>query len=189
MDIWNLNTNVIRLIAVFLVFVLSSRRQKRSSADLRVYIAILTCSTAIYSLAEGIDGLSYSLSGAGIALLFISPFMISGGITRTETAASLSVGSILGPFGSLVAMGIVSTLYLLQILLGARSTASAGRFARREAAGQGEPERPGSYILLLEKKRMKRSEEKARGEMDWILSWQTGLALATLMVLMTGIFV
>jgi hypothetical protein len=201
MGILDLNTTAIRLMAVFLVIVLSSRKQERSSAGLWAYIAILTCSTAIYSLQEGIDGLSYCLSGAGIALLFVSPMIISGRMTRIETTASLTVGAMLGPFGSLVAIGIVAALYLLQVLLHAESTVFAERFAGSVDIDNDEQENTGSYIASIERKRMRIGDgeldrpagDKGSGtepeRRDYILTWQSGLALAILMVMMTGIFI
>jgi len=203
-EIADLLTNALKILAVILVLAAVYCRQNRRSLLTPVAVTALAASLAINVIRGGTGGLIFSISGIALTAVFSLPLYKLGRISRNEAATTLAVGGILGPFGSVIVLLIVTALYALQRILG------TGRIPVNECihgmparcAGDYMPDDIKSPIAEIEARRMLTTEELEIGRGDpyydpWedrfkshgagrtqnILPLQAKLALAALAVL------
>jgi len=167
--------------------------------------ALIIAPIAFY-VADGIDGLVYSLAGAGAALLLTGPLTFFNVISGSELIVSVALGGTLGTIQYVVVFCIATALVSVQRFLKVESayagdalvspspTYGSALLAVDEKSALVEIE--AFKILRKDRKDISEAEflenwvvqgEEAHGyERAKFLPWCAKLALATLTVLMLG---
>lgn len=199
MDAFNIQTLLLKTLAVLFVLFALTSGQKKKTRIMILAIAFLTI--AVHLLRDGLAGLYFSFSGAAVATLMASPLQIRSDNLRAKIIYSAAAGSITGPIGS------IFLFILMYIFLGMRILDRSG------ASG---PTSYGRYIVPLQNMIVPESGLKsriARIEIDRInrengfitdpdnvigssgaaevisRSWQITMAISTLAVMISGIFI
>lgn len=176
----------------------------RNRFQVVIGLAALVVAPVAYGGISGADGLIYSLVGAGVALFLTLPLSLLGFVARTDVIISIALGSSLGAVNYAIVFCIATALLSVQRMLRIES-------ALPRAASDPSPYGAGllafdekSALVEIEAMRMLRMDRK-----DWtglihaedfpgagpadeharpanILPWCAKLAVATLVILMTG---
>jgi hypothetical protein len=212
MDYLELHSEALRIMAV--VFVIASiadgkagRRQE--SRGILLASIVIPLAAIAHSLGSGISGAVYSLSGAATAGLISAVLSTGRPAAGQRTVSAAAAGSIFGPSGALFIFIVYYVLDIAQKMLRAdRSCMSdllPGRMLRAELifggaennAGPlgkwlrrpGQSERPGSAAA----DEAGGGNEESTGGGDRlelaVMPWRIKLALASLSVLLSGIFI
>ena len=193
--VWDIETTVIRLIAVVLVFGLLHGRGGRAGRWVVLNLLTVTACAVAHFMRGGADDLASALGGAAVAAALAAPLAVNRRIAGNETAAMIAVGSVLGPLGSVAALGITAALHVLGRIAGA----DGGLFPDRFAIGipAGDPSIGGSILAAIERSRLSRASTSARRAScgptvtppPQAIPLRVPLAVATLAVLMTEAFI
>ena len=206
MSIWETETLILRLITVLFVFALLRvyGRGKATGRETVLYLIVVTASAIVNLLRSGGGGFLMTLIGAMMAFAVSAPLVVRDRVAFRDIAAPVAAGSLLGPFGGLAAIVIAAAIYIVQRSTG-RQPAIMDIVVPR-FTDSGVAFRPCSrYALtLIETRRLRKtrrrdqddSAAKLGGDADSripagieMLPWRTSLAVATLAVLMTGLFI
>ena len=203
--IWEAETLILRLIAVLFVFALIRicGRGKETGRETVLYLIVVVASATVNLLRSGGGGFLMVLIGAIAALAVSAPLVVRGRATSADITATVATGSLLGMLGGLTAVSIAAVICIVQRSTG-RQPATIDRFAHHLADSSSMFE-PGSRSILsmIEKRRLWRGPGRsgdcnAGTDCDTdavrqagieMIPWRTSLAVATLAVLMTGIFI
>ena len=171
-----------------------------------IALAALVIALAVFGIADGTDGLIYSLAGAGAALFLMIPLLLLGYVSRNDVIVSVALGGALGAVQYVIAFCIATAFLSIQRMfrIGARSRAA-------EAVTEASPD--GAELVALDEKsalveieamRILRMDGKdvagalcaagnpegassgEAGTYGSLLPWSAKLAVATLVVLMIG---
>lgn len=193
---WEAETTIIRLTAVALIFGLLSGRRDRSHRSVTLSaLAVVACAVA-HVMRGGVEGLVSPLGGAAVAAAAASVPALRGMIGRRVTAASIAAGSVLGPIGAAVALGIAAALHLLARLVEAGGVPFADRF--EIDIPEDEPRIGGSVLTMIERGRLPGGSGRAPATVGGAgapvprlpaVPLRVSLAVAVLAMLMTGAFV
>jgi hypothetical protein len=204
MSIWETETLILRLIAVLFVFALIRvcGRGKDTGRETVLYLVVVAASAIVNLLRSGGGGFLMTLIGAIAAFALSAPFVAKGRAAPRDITAAVAAGSLLGPLGGLIAVAIASVICIVQRSPGQESPLM-DRFASRfrESAGPFIPQGR-SILAIVENRRLRKgcgmrargasaaleSEAGDRSDIETI-PWRTSLAVATLAMLMTGIFI
>lgn len=145
-----------------------------------------------------------TLIGAMAAFAVSAPLVARNRVALRDIAAPVAVGSLLGPIGGLAAIAIAAAIYIVQRSPG-RQPAMMDRLVPRFAGSDAGCNPTGRSILaLIENRRLRKpprrnqddSAAEPGGDADAripagieMLLWRTSLAVATLAVLMTDMFI
>ncbi len=199
MEAYQLQTLFLKLLAILFIFVIMTNNSKKTVLVTIAYIAIM--SIAIHTLRDGLSGLYFSTSGIIISFLLTIPMHFNNKTTKSRFVYSTAAGAITGPLGSILVFMIlflflaVSKFFKAEQLvlsniqpmiipiqapaLGEENLKS--QLARIEASKM---DNENNYIVDLE------SSERERKSLRHILDpWKTILAMSTLAVIITGVFV
>jgi hypothetical protein len=205
-SIWDSETMILRLIAVLFVVALLRicGKGKDTGRETVLYLTVVTASATVNLLRSGGGGFLMTAIGAIAAFAISAPLITRDRSQLREIAAPVATGSLLGPLGGLIAIAIATVLYLMQRSRGCRSMVT-DIFPRPISVPREESLSPRSSVLtLIENRRLGRKTDRDRGascltedryvaeESDTSVesnSWRISLAVATLAVLMTGVFV
>ncbi|MBN1164888.1 MAG: hypothetical protein JXB45_09940 [Candidatus Krumholzibacteriota bacterium] len=203
------HTNFLKILAILFVLISASGRFNRKKLLNLATLTIIPLSILIYWSGEGTAGLLFSLSGLTVASCCSLPFFWRDKITLTELLTSGAMGGIIGPFGSALVFLIMLTLYLTQQLLNAHTTLISDRFSHFDL-GFGATFTTTDHkssLTRIEAKRIMLAETRnfdvetsSLRFHDGIpatdpdsghrtLPWGGKLALATLAILITGLFI
>lgn len=135
-----------------------------------------------------------TLIGAIAAFAIAAPLLAKDRIELRDIAAPVAAGSLLGPLGGLAAIAIAAVIYIMQRSTGRQPIVSDRLIPRFAHAGT--TTRPASYSILaiLENRRLREGpfisqyEDGIIPQID-MLPWRTSLAVATLAVMMTDMFI
>ena len=206
MSIWETETLILRLITVLFVFALLRvyGRGKATGRETVLYLIVVTASAIVNLLRSGGGGFLMTLTGAMAAFAVSAPLVARDRATLRDIAAPVAAGSLLGLLGGLAAIVIAAAICIVQRSTG-RQPAIMDILVPR-LADSGAAFRPGgcSTLTLIETRRLRKtprrdqddSTAKPGGNADTripagieILPWRTSLAVATLAVLMTDLFI
>ncbi len=142
--------------------------------------------------------------GAMAAFAVSAPLLASDRVAMRDVAAPVAAGSLLGPLGGLAAISIAAAIHIVQRSPGIQPAVMdriAPRFAER---GTWPKVSCRSVLAVLENSRLRGTPRECRdGDSDGaaghdcadahavidMLPWRTSLAIATLAVLMTDMFI
>lgn len=174
--------------------------------QLLIAIAALVVAPAAMGIIDGVDGLIYSLAGAGAALLLTAPLSHFRFVSRTDVVISVALGGILGAVQYAIVFGVATAFLLVQRIFRVDgSLAAAGGMAALSPYGAGLlafDEK--SALVEIEAMKILRKDKKdsvqpihfedcvngrtsaaGAGQAN-VFPWCAKLALATLAVLMIG---
>ena len=204
-SIWETETLIIRLIAVLFVFALLriSGRGKETGRETVLYLFVITASATVNLLRSGGGGFLTTLIGAMVAFAVSAPLVARGRAASRDIVSTVAAGSLLGPLGGLAAVAIATMIYIVQRSPG-RQPVPMDRFVPR-FADSGAVLKPfgRSVLAMIENRRLRRDPGKSRDsaavtdrDTDALrqagiemMPWRTSLAVATLAVMMTGLFI
>ncbi len=193
--IWETETLILRLTAVIFVFALLRicRRKKETGRETVLYLIIVAASVTVNLLRAGGGGFLITLIGAMAAFAVSAPLLAKDRIALRDIAAPVAAGSLLGPFGGLAAIAIAAVIYIVQRSAG-RQPMVSDRLIPRFASGMWTDPAGRSVLAILENRRLRkapRRNEDDRGITSGAdtLPWRTSLAVATLAILMTDMFI
>ena len=142
--------------------------------------------------------------GAAAAFVVSAPLVTRDRAKLRDIAAPMAVGALLGALGGLIAIAIAAAIYVVQRSPG-RQPAMIDRLVPRYANSCARFSPSGrSALSLIENRRLRITARRDQddnaaepgGDADAriptgieILPWRTSLAVATLAVLMTGMFI
>lgn len=141
--------------------------------------------------------------GAMAAFAVSAPLLASDRVALRDIAAPVAAGSLLGPLGGLAAIAIAAAIHMVQRAPGIQP-AVMDRIAPRFAAYGAWPRSSSRSVLaVLENRRLAATPEEHRDDRSSgggpdvaavpaaveMLHWRTSLAVATLAVLMTDMFI
>jgi len=171
-----------------------------------IALAALVIALAVFGIADGTDGLIYSLAGAGAALFLTIPLLLLGYVSRKDVIVSVALGGALGAVQYAIAFCIATAFLSIQRMF--RIESQSG-----DAAIVTEPSPYGAELLAFDEKsalveieamRILRRDGKdvagsrcadgypagassgEAGIYGSLLPWSAKLAVATLVVLMIG---
>ncbi len=197
MGIWEKETLLLRLIAVLFVFALLRicRGKKETGRETVLYLIVVTASATVNLLRSGGGGFLLSIIGAIAAFSVSAPLLARDRIVQRDLAAAVAAGSLLGPLGGTAAIGLAAAIYLMQRATGLQPAlrdrlipSLAGPAAAADASHL-------SILAILERRGSRKTAADhfsiPAGASAGIaaLPWRASLAVATLAVLMTGMFV
>jgi hypothetical protein len=203
---WETETLILRLIAVLFVFALLRvcRRGKETGRETVLYLIVVTASAIVNLLRTGGGGFLMTVIGAMAAFAVSAPLLASDRVALRDVAAPVAAGSLLGPLGGLAAIAIAAAIHIVHRSTGVQP-AVMDRIAPRFSDHGAWPMASCSSVLaVLENRKLRgipREYRDARladaGENDGAaapafietLPWTTSLAVATLAVLMTDMFI
>jgi hypothetical protein len=198
-SIWETETLILRLTAVVFVFALLriSRRRKETGRETVLYLFVVAASATVNLLRAGGGGFFMTLAGAAAALAISAPLLAKEKITLRDAAGPAAAGSLLGPIGGLAAIAIAAVIYAIDRSTGPKP-APGDMLAPLPPAGSAGPAPKGSSVLAILESRRIRNRGSLPGDdpaaapvprAAGLIPWSTSLALATLAVLMTDLFV
>jgi hypothetical protein len=204
-DTYQLQTLFLKLLAIFFIFAILTNNSKKTIPLTIVYIAVI--SIAIHTLRDGLTGLYFSTSGITISFFLTIPihFHFNNNTTKSKFAYSTAVGAITGPLGSILVFMIFFLIFFLflavskffkpqQLVLsniqpmiipiqgptpGEENLKS--QLARIEASRM---DNENDYIDDIKSSERERNSLRLRFD-----PWKTILAMSTLAVIITGVFV
>ena len=196
-NIWEPETLILRLTAVLFVFALLRicRRKQEAGRETVLYLIIVTASATVNLLRDGGGGFLMTLIGAMAAFAVAAPLLAMDKVDLRDIAAPVAAGSLLGPLGGLAAIAIAAVIYIVQKSPGAQPAILDRLIPRFAAPDIGTSESCRSILAIQERRRfgkVHREESACTPERQTAiesLPWRTSLAVATLAVLMTGIFI
>ncbi len=196
-SIWETETLIIRLIAVLFVFALLRicRRKEETGRETVLYLIVVAASATVNLLRDGGGGFLMTLIGAIAAFAVAAPLLAMDRIALRDIAAPVAAGSLLGPLGGLAAIAIAAAIYIVQQSPGIQP-AITDRIAPRFADADARPGSPcRSVLAMMENRRLRKTPREYRDDAATLpagielLPWKTSLAVATLAVLMTDMFI
>ncbi len=109
-------------------------------------------------------------------------------------AAPVAAGSLLGPLGGLAAIAIAAVIYIMQRAVGRQPIVQDRLVPKFSPSGAGTTSASHSILAIIENRRLRKTapaiEDKDRVAVTIdMLPWRTSLAVATLAVLMTDMFI
>ena len=160
-----------------------------------LYLIVVTASATVNLLRAGGGGILMTLIGAIAAFAVAAPLLAMDRIALRDIAAPVAAGSLLGPLGGLAAISIAAVIYIVQ-----KSPGAQPAMTDRLIPGFTRPDTvPGasccSILSILESKRLRKITMEDRDDSAGtasgieLLPWRTSLAVATLAVLMTDMFI
>ena len=198
MSIWETETMILRLIAVLFVFALLRvcERRKETGRETVLYLIVVAASATVNLLRAGGGGFLMTLIGAMAAFAVSAPLIATDRTSLRDIAAPVAAGSLLGPLGGLAAIAIAATIYIVQRSPG-RQPATMDRLIPRFAdPGTGFKPIGRSVLSILENRRLGKPLWRCQDNRDSgtaagieVVPWRTSLAVATLAVLMTDMFI
>ncbi|MCD6379794.1 hypothetical protein J7M07_05040 [bacterium] len=199
MEIYQLQTMFLKLLAVLFILVILTSNSKRNLLTSIIVVAIMSIS--VHTFRDGINGLYFSVSGIVISFFLTIPIHFNRKTTKSRFVYSTVAGAITGPLGSILVFTILffflalSRLFKSQQLvfsniqqmmvpiqptsLGEENLKS--QLARIEANRMNEENNYGNSSQSLETER--KSPQLRTGP------WKTILAMSTLAVIITGMFI
>lgn len=208
MESWDLATGFIRIVGIVIVLVLTFGKSKNRPMILVILFSAIAGSVALHRTGNGADGIIYPVSGMAVAALFNLYIFLRKKISFGEFAATLAIGAIAGGTGSIFLFLIAFSMDLVQKALGAERTMLRDRFAPSSLAPHSSQfcTGRGSSLARIEAQRLIKSEsieEHAPIGVDPVpggtgcgialrgitLPWGVRIGLATLVILMSGLFV
>jgi hypothetical protein len=198
-EIYQLQTLFLKLLAVLFILVILTSNSKRNLLAAIIFVAIM--SIAIHTFRDGINGLYFSTSGIAISFFLTIPIHFNRKATKSRFIYSTVAGAITGPLGSIVVFIIlffflaISRLFKSQQLVFSSSQqmmvpiqpASLGeenlksQLVRIEATKMNDDSNYGNNTQPLEPEQ--KSPQLRTGP------WKTILAMSTLAVIITGMFI
>lgn len=196
-SIWETETLIIRLIAVLFVFALLriTRRGKETGRETVLYLIVVAASAIVNLLRDGGGGFLMVLIGAMAAFAVAAPLLAMDRIALRDIAAPVAAGSLLGPLGGLAAIAIAAAIYIVQQSPGIQPVITDRLVSRFADAGAEPRVSSHSVLAIVENRRLRKAPREYRDDAGVIpagielLPWKTSLALATLAVLMTDMFI
>ena len=196
MNIWETETLILRLTAVIFVFALLRicRRKKETGRETVLYLIVVTASATVNLLRAGGGGFLMTLIGAMAAFAVAAPLLAKDRIALRDIAAPVAAGSLLGPLGGLAAIAIAAVIYFIQRAAGRQPAVQDRLVPKFARSATGTIPTSRSILAILENRRLKKPAPAIQDEgpitasID-ILPWRTSLAVATLAVLMTDMFI
>ncbi len=194
--IWETETLILRLTAVIFVFALLRicRRKKETGRETVLYLIIVAASATVNLLRAGGGGFLMTLIGAMAAFAVSAPLLARDRIALRDIAAPVAAGSLLGPFGGLAAIAIAAVIYIIQRSAGRQPMVSDRLTPRFVPSGTWTNPAGRSVLAILENRRLRKNPRCNQDDCGItagidMLPWRTSLAVATLAVLMTDMFV
>jgi len=203
---WETETLILRLIAVLFVFALLRvcRRGKETGRETVLYLIVVAASAIVNLLRTGGGGFLMTVIGAMAAFAVSAPLLASDRVAVRDVAAPVAAGSLLGPLGGLAAIAIAAAIHIVQRSPGIHP-AVMDRIAPRFADHAAWPKAScRSVLAVLENRRLggtprdhQDGSSAGAGGHDGaavnavidMMSWRTSLAMATMAVLMTDMFI
>ncbi|MBN2070016.1 MAG: hypothetical protein JW814_01060 [Candidatus Krumholzibacteriota bacterium] len=196
---------ILKTAAIILLFYsLLSRSSVRTPSRIFLLSMIITVFT-IYLTKDGIGGLIFSVSGLFTVSIGVLACHLVKQISPDEYLAAAAIGSVVGPIGSFFIIIIIFAMSTIQKMARCESTATMERLLRKHISAE--------EVISTGKKRA----DILVKELHWILSaeretsdgtpgigiknnetvetrqkifsWGTKLAMATLAILISGIFI
>lgn len=135
-----------------------------------------------------------TLIGAIAAFAVAAPLLAKDSVELRDIAAPVAAGSLLGPLGGLAAIAIAAVIYIMQRSTGRQPVVPDRLIPRFEHTGTSMKPASYSIMAILENRRLRKDPYGARDEGGIIpqvdmLPWRTSLAVATLAVMMTDMFI
>ena len=136
-----------------------------------------------------------TLIGAMAAFAVAAPLLAMDRIALRDIAAPVAAGSLLGPLGGLAAIAIAAAIYIVQQSPGIQPAITDRLVPRFVDAGTGPRASCRSVLTILENRRLRKTPREDQDDASVIpagielLSWRTSLAVATLAVMMTDMFI
>ena len=171
-----------------------------------IALAALVIALAVFGIADGTDGLIYSLAGADAALFLTIPLLLLGYVSRKDVIVSVALGGALGAVQYAIAFCIATAFLSIQRMFRIESRSG-------DAAIVTEPSPYGTGLLAFDEKSalveieamniLRRDGKEVTGSLCAAgypagalsgeagrygspLPWCAKLAVATLVVLMIG---
>ena len=198
MSIWETETLILRLIAVLFVFALLRicGEKKETGRETVLYLIVVAASATVNLLRAGGGGFLMTLIGIMAAFAVSAPFIASGRTSLRDIAAPVAAGSLLGPIGGLAAITIAAAIYIVQRSPG-RQPAMMDRLVPRFAnPGAGLKPICHPILSILENRRLGNPHRSNQNISNAgipagieMLPWRTSLAVATLAMLLTDMFI
>lgn len=195
-NIWETETLILRLTAVIFVFALLRicRRKKETGRETVLYLIVVTASATVNLLRDGGGGFLMTLIGAIAAFAVAAPLLAKDRIALRDIAAPVAAGSLLGPLGGLAAIAIAAVIYIIQRAVGRQPIVQDRLVPKFSPSGAGTTPASRSILAIIENRRLRKAapaiedENRVTATID-MLPWRTSLAVATLAVLMTDMFI
>ncbi len=203
-------TNLTKIAALIYLLAMATGGY-RGKGPRRILIPlIIPVSIALNWLSGGIGGLLFSLSGIAVASLCLFPLSLWNRLPRSGFVDASAVGTIFGPTGSIAVFAIALILQVVEWLVGGRSTSIRDRFAGYafSFASSFTTDAQSSPFTAIEAKKVMIDEYRIIDEMggdsfrrehefldappqlnSLTLPWRARLALATLSILISGLFI
>jgi len=196
-NIWETETLILRLIAVLFVFALLRicRRKKETGRETVLYLIVVTASATVNLLRDGGGGFLMALIGAIAAFAVAAPLLAMDRIALKDIAAPVAAGSLLGPLGGLAAIAIAAIIYIVHQSPGVQPKMTDRLVPKFTGPDTGQRKSCRSILTILESNRLRKIPMEDRDDIVEtdsgieLLSWRTSLAVATLAVLMTDMFI
>jgi hypothetical protein len=194
--IWETETLILRLTAVIFVFALLRicRRKKETGRETVLYLIVVAASATVNLLRDGGGGFLMTLIGAIAAFAIAAPLLAMDRIALRDVAAPVAAGSLLGPLGGPAAIAIAAVIYVLQRSAGRQPVVSDRFIPIHADTGLSAKPYGNSILAILENRRFRKNPFNAMNEGVMIpqldmLPWRASLAVATLAVMMTDLFI
>lgn len=194
MELWAIETTLIRLMAVIFVLALVHGGSERGRSAIALFALLTAAFLSVNFIRGGALGLAFSLAGAAPAPLLAAPFVLRGRIAPHAVAAAAAAGAVLGPAGLLAAGCVTVLLFGIDRFRTAGCDACPDRFDRPQATAGGAgaempfetPARPRPWQIgdPLAPGRPEPAPVAARA-----IPLRIQFAVATLAALMTDLFV
>jgi len=132
--------------------------------------------------------------GAIAAFAVAAPLLAKDRIELRDIAAPVAAGSLLGPLGGLAAIAIAAAIYIMQRATGRQPVVSDRLMPMFTHTGSATSPASYSILAILENRRLGKDPFISQDESGIIpqidmLPWRTSLAVATLAVMMTDMFI
>ena len=169
-------------------------------------LAAIVIAPVVFGIANGTDGLIYSLAGAGAALFLMIPLLLLGYVSRNDVIVSVALGGALGAVQYAIAFCIATAFLSIQRMfrIGARSRDTEAMTDASPYGAELLAFDEKSALVEIEAMRILRRDGKdvagslcadgypagassgEAGTYGSLLPWSAKLAVATLVVLMIG---
>ncbi len=198
-----MQTAILKTAAVIILLYSAFFRPSRRSPSMTVLLSMLIGILYIYWTKDGIDGIIFSASGILIATAGALACHIVNRITAVEYLATTAIGAITGPVGTIFIILIIFIMNTIQKISGNETTETKERFFRHFAENEeiipcvdGHLRMSTAEINWLMKTEEITSDpdrsdvgnDRIEASLQKIFPWGTKLALATLTILISGVF-
>lgn len=204
MQIFNMQIDYLNVIAIVVILIAVFREMHGRSAYNFTLLTIISASAAVHAANSGISGIVFVAAGMAVAAICNYSGLRYSATNRRRFLISVMIGAVVGPAGAFFIFMIVLIMNLLQGFLRASTTSVRDRYATCLADGSMVPgwEEARSPVARIEAKRFGSEEIDKPGRCGstpgsesgslctyHAFPWSAKIAIATLTVLLSGVFV